>query len=243
MTRKITGVTYDNTLGQILNYQSLARFLLEVIEVHKGWSHFWDCPCGTGTLLACLNEMYPELTMFGLDNSEEQLQTASGKLGKERLIKEDIFNFPAVRKGSNLLNGFCHVGFCFFNTLNRDNRLILLREILSRETISTLGFEIQNSRHQEKCYEFGKWYTTNLSREVVLVTKSEKVSQKVKALVMKFQTAKQEYIIESEMSDWPIRDCIADCRRIGGKDVKVLVPSYRKQQTNITSHWFVVVHA
>lgn len=240
MTRTLTGSTYNKTLGQTLDYYSLARFLLEEVEIHKWWSHFWDCPCGTGTLLSCLNKMHPQLKSFGLDNSEKQLKEALRKLNKQRIVNEDIFKFSTVSKAANLSNGFCHIGFCFFNTLSCKKRLLLLREILARKSISSFGFEIQNSEHQKKNYKPGKWYTTNLPGGIVLVSKSEQVSKEAKVLVMKFQGPGQEYVIQSKMYDWPIQKCIEDCMTVGVKNIKIFIPPYRKLQKKSNSHWFVI---
>ena len=236
------GPEYDRTVGRVIDHDSLAIFLLDGVRLQQSCTHFWDAPCGTGRLLRRMAMLCPELVLFGIDRSAEQLAIARHGLERCTLIQGDVLAFSQVSRSCKPPNAFCHVGYCFFNLLQSGARVALLREFVRSTYISHLGFEIQNTEHQAQAYIPGTWYTRCLAGGGLLMTKSERVSEEAIKLYMRFVSDELRTIREDSvlLHAWPLGDCISDCRKVGWDEVEVYPAEYREAESAVNSHWFVV---
>ncbi len=219
---------YNKTIGTIIDYNKLYRFLLNDSLFFNNCDIIIDAPCGTGLLF---NAMINSQKRFvGIDISESQLSQIKHNI---QLIKHDIFKLKDLALPTWCTNAYLHCGFSFFNIFNSEERQKLLEVIFNLKKVASFGFEIQNKEFQDINFQYGKWFESLLPNNKILKTKSSKFSTNSYKLEMIFDgNEKHEEILHY----WTINDCINDCLNTGWKNITIKYASYRKP---INSHYFI----
>ena len=233
------GKRYQQTLGQIVDYAALAGFLLHDVRVNR-WLAFWDIPCGCGELLHELEMSGALVRLNGLDRSHAQLSVARDNLRSAKLVQADLFAFFSGHDAQRRRHrAFCHMGFCFFNTLSPRRRATLLQAIASSRWVAALGFEIQNSRHQA-LFRPDKDYRSQLPDGRLLISRSSHISPSCKVLTMTFVANGAQDVVKQRLYDWPLDTCLTDVFEAGWTQCEVVPARYRNTGANALSHWFVL---
>jgi len=234
------GNSYDDTVGRVIDYEKLAAFLIDCLLVTRQFRGVWDVPCGTGRLLSAMRKHCPDVPLFGLDISPQQLETARSRSLGCTLYENDVFALPDVMSASGSNRAFVHVGFCFFNSIPHAARVSLLSTVFQTPGAAGLGFEIQNSQFQEACFVCGKWYTQKLSSGGFLRSRSTRIAPDKKDLELEFLTDSGKRTVNERIFDWPVEQCVSDCFAAGWFSVERMKATYRETEHNLNSHWFVV---
>lgn len=232
----LEGLPYDETLGQIIDYQELSKFLLDEIRIEQAkW--FLDVPCGTGSLLHSISTLSSKINLIGVDISQKQLKEARKKINA-RFYDEDIFKLNKVINTYPQESIFVHSGFSFLNTLNPQSRYRLLAELFTIRSIGLYGFEIQNYDDQIK-FKSNFWYELKLPNRGVMRSKSVYASKFEKKLTLDFRFLNESVIREEILYDYPIDHVERDLKKIGWK-YDILPANYRSN--NATSHFFILLN-
>jgi hypothetical protein len=240
---RVRGLNYQSTIGQLLDYKGLASYLIQEIRAQERWSFFWDAPCGDGHLLELLEMSLPEYPLFGLDSSEAQLEVAARRVRRATLVLGDIFEISATSSGvTSLVNGVCHMGFCFLNTLAAAKRVELLQHLRrARPNIATLALEIQNTAHYARKYKPGVRYDSVLPNGTNVCSISESLGPGHRKLSMTFRRSSEVTHVEDELYDVPIHTLESESRSVGWTQIDARPATYRGMHDGVNSHWFVLL--
>lgn len=238
--KKVIGHKYKKTVGKILDYHAISTYLTNQILQDLKYDCIIDIPCGNGSLLNELAKFSNKKEFIGIDKSEEQIKLAHN----DPLITyyiADIFRISELNEKINYTNCFCHIGFCFFNIFNEENRRRILTELHNCHFITTIGLEIQNTLFQSIFYKPDIWHESILKDGTVLMSNSKYIKPGKKKLLLKFIKNKKETIIEEELFDWDTENFKNDCIDSGWKKIVINSPDYREYRNNIPSHYFVLL--
>lgn len=150
----ISGVQYDETFGQLVDYAKQAEFLRQQLSPDEV---FIDLACGTGRLLAELEERV-EWELWGVDIDECQLNMARKRTKSTRFVSGDVFAPDELDVENQWQNGRVHLGFAFVNRLSRSSRASLLKAWVKHSQVQSLILEAWNLDHQRTTFVEGELY-------------------------------------------------------------------------------------
>lgn len=239
VNRKPRGEDYQATLEKYIDYSAIGNFLVKEVNISSIYSSLLDVPCGTGILLQNIRQRNNSLPLYGMDISKRQLLLAKKNINDIVFFHGNIFSLNSYRSKIKVGPLLCHIGSCFFNTLDSAHRIKLLTSLYKTPAVSGICLEIQNVQHQVT-FKTGQWYKTKLQDGTIMFTRSINIGENVKQLEMRFYKTSLLSKHFEILYDWPIEICKSDLVSTGWNHVKVVIPFYRSTESQLNSHWYLI---